>query len=330
MIPLAMTSFAIVCGNTVILKPSERVPSAALFIADVWKQAGLPDGVLNVANGDKEAVDALLHHPKVAGIVFVGSTRVAQYIYEEASQNRKRVAAFGGGKNHMVIMPDADIDQAVDAFISAAYGSASQRCMAISVAVPVGEKTAEEFVSKVKERTAQLKVGPYDDHKADFGALITRHSKEHVESFIEESIQAGAELCVDGRNLVVKGYEQGFYTGATLLDKVTPEMRVYREEVFGPVRAVVRVSTLNEAMKLINDHEYGNGVTIFTRNGFTARQFVENIEVGMVGVNVGVPIPVPYHNFGGWKNSKFGEGHLLGPDAIRFYTKIKTVSERWT
>jgi len=329
MVPVAMSTMALACGNAVILKPSERVPNSALFISELWKKAGLPDGVWSVVNGDKEAVDALITHPKVMAVSFVGSTRVAEYIYEESTRHHKRVAAFGGGKNHMVIMPDADIEFAVNAFLGAAYGAASQRCMAISAAMPVGEETAEKFVKALKVRVEELKVGAYDDVTADFGPVITQQSKEVVLKSIEESLEEGAELCVDGRSPDSVKDSKGFYLGATLLDRVTPDMKVYKEEVFGPARIVVRVNSLDAAIELINDHEYGNGVTIFTQSGPAARKFTEEIEVGMVGVNVPIPIPVGYHNFGGWKRSKFGEGHMFGPDTVRFFTKIKTVSERW-
>ncbi|MFB6804511.1 CoA-acylating methylmalonate-semialdehyde dehydrogenase [Peribacillus butanolivorans] len=329
MVPLAMTTMAVACGNAVILKPSERVPNAALFISELWKKAGLPDGIWSVINGDKEAVDAILKNQKVHAISFVGSTRVAEYIYHEGCRNNKRVAAFGGGKNHMIIMPDADLDQAVNAFLGAAYGSASQRCMAISAAMPIGEKTAEAFVAKLKTRVEELKVGAYNDENADFGAVITQESKNTIIKYIDESLEEGAELCVDGRNPEICETNKGFYLGATLLDHVTPEMKIYRDEVFGPARIVVRVNNLDEAIALVNNHEFGNGVTIFTESGAAARKFSEQIEVGMVGVNVPIPIPVGYHNFGGWKRSKFGEGHMFGPDTVRFFTKTKTVSERW-
>jgi len=327
MVPLAMTSMAVAVGNAVVLKPSEKVPNTALFISELWKKAGLPDGVWTVINGDKEAVDAILRNPKIHAISFVGSTPVAEYVYHEGTKHNKRVAAFGGGKNHMIIMPDADLDQAVTAFLGAAYGSASQRCMAISAAMPVGEKTAEAFVAKLKARVEELKVGAYNDETADFGAVITQQSKDAVIKYINNSLEEGAVLTVDGRNPEVT--EKGFYLGPTLLDHVTPEMEIYRDEVFGPARIVVRVNTLDEAIKLINEHEFGNGVTIFTESGPAARKFIEEIEVGMVGVNVPIPIPVGYHNFGGWKRSKFGEAHMFGPDTARFFTKSKTVSERW-
>ncbi|GHH99893.1 CoA-acylating methylmalonate-semialdehyde dehydrogenase [Neobacillus kokaensis] len=329
MVPLAMTMMAVACGNAVILKPSERVPNSALFISELWKKAGLPDGIWTVINGDKEAVDTLLANPKVHAISFVGSTRVAEYVYHEGTRHNKRVAAFGGGKNHMVIMPDADLDQAVTAFLGAAYGSASQRCMAISVAMPVGKGTAEAFVEKLKTRVEELKVGAYDDADADFGAVISQESKETVIRYINESLSEGAQLCVDGRHPEINEKEKGYYLGATLLTGVTTEMKIYQDEVFGPARIVVGVNSLDEAIQLINDHEYGNGVTIFTENGAAARRFTEQIEVGMVGVNVPIPIPVGYHNFGGWKNSRFGEGQMFGPDTVRFFTKTKTISERW-
>ncbi|MCZ2257337.1 CoA-acylating methylmalonate-semialdehyde dehydrogenase [Sporosarcina sp. G11-34] len=329
MVPLAMTSMAVACGNAVVLKPSERVPNSALFISELWKKAGLPAGVWSVVNGDKEAVDALLTNPTVTAISFVGSTKVAEYISHEGTRNNKRVAAFGGGKNNMIIMPDADIDHAVTAFLGAAFGAASQRCMAISAAIPVGEKTAEQFTAKLKSRVEELKVGSYDDEQADFGPVITQQSKDTVLKYIEESLEEGAQLFVDGRNPAICETEKGFYVGPTVLDHVTTDMKIFKDEVFGPARIVVRVNSLDEAIALTNDHELGNGVTIFTNSGAAARKFTEEIEVGMVGVNVPIPIPVGYHNFGGWKRSKFGEGHMFGPDTVRFFTKTKTVSERW-
>lgn len=328
MVPVAMSTMAVAVGNAMILKPSEKVPLSALFLSELWTEAGLPAGVWNVVNGDKEAVDALLEHDDVKAVSFVGSTPVAAAIYEKGTKHHKRVQAFGGGKNNMVIMPDADINQAVNAFVGAAFGAASQRCMAISNAVPVGEQTADAFVSKLQEKIKELKVGTYDDETADFGALISAESKANVLKAIETAIEEGAVLAADGRNPEVE-HEEGFYLGATLLDHVTPDMKVYKEEVFGPARNVVRVNTLEEAIELINDHEFGNGVTIFTDSGRAARTFTENIEVGMVGVNVPIPIPVGYHNFGGWKRSSFGEGQMFGPDLVRFFTKRKTISERW-
>jgi len=328
MVPVAMSTMAIAVGNAMILKPSEKVPHTALLLSELWEEAGLPAGVWNVVNGDKEAVDALLTHKDVMAVSFVGSTPVAEAIYEKGTKHHKRVQAFGGGKNHMVIMPDADIDTAVNSFIGAAYGAASQRCMAISSAVPVGEKTAEAFVSRLKEKVKELKVGTFDDKNADFGPLISAESKASVLKAINEAIAEGAELAVDGRNPQV-AHEEGFYLDATLLDNVTSDMKIYKEEVFGPARIVVRVDTLEEAIDLINEHEFGNGVTIFTDSGKAARTFTDSIEVGMVGVNVPIPIPVGYHNFGGWKRSRFGEGQMFGPDTVRFFTKTKTISERW-
>lgn len=329
MVPVAMTTMAIAVGNAVILKPSEKVPNSALFLAKLWKESGLPNGIFSVVNGDKIAVDQLLEHPDIEAISFVGSTKIAEYVYQKGTSNNKRVAAFGGGKNHMVIMPDANLDQAVNSFLGAAYGAASQRCMAISTAMPVGKETADRFVSKLKEQIKALKVGPYTDLTADFGALISEQSKQSVVNAINCSIEQGAELVVDGRNLEIANNKGGFYLGPTLLDHVTPEMDIYKEEVFGPARIVTRVNRLEEAIDLINGHEYGNGVTIFTNSGASARKFTNEIEVGMVGVNVPIPIPVGYHNFGGWKRSKFGEGHMFGPDTVRFFTKSKTISERW-
>lgn len=328
MVPVAMSTMAIAVGNAMILKPSEKVPLSALRLSEIWAEAGLPAGVWNVVNGDKEAVDALLEHKDVKAVSFVGSTPVAEAIYEKGTKHHKRVQAFGGGKNNMIIMPDADIESVVNSFIGAAYGAASQRCMAISNAIPVGEKTAEAFVAKLTEKVQALKVGTYDDQEADFGALISAEAKKHVLQAIDEAVEEGAILAADGREPIVK-HKEGFYLGATLLDHVTPEMKIYKQEVFGPARNVIRVETLEEAIELINEHEFGNGVTIFTDSGSAARKFTESIEVGMVGVNVPIPIPVGYHNFGGWKRSSFGEGQMFGPDLVRFFTKRKTISERW-
>lgn len=329
MVPLAMTSMAVAVGNSVILKPSEKVPHSALFISELWDQAGLPKGVWSVVNGDKEVVDELLENEDVKAISFVGSTRIAEYVYQTGTKHGKRVAAFGGGKNHMIIMPDADLDQAATAFLGAAYGAASQRCMAISTAMPVGEETAEKFVAILNEKVRTLKVGPYTDEQADFGPVISKQAKDAVVTEIDRSLTEGASLVIDGRNPEICESSEGYFLGPTLLDHVTPEMKIYQEEVFGPARIVVRVPSLEEAINLVNGHELGNGVTIYTNNGAASRKFVEEIEVGMVGVNVPIPIPVGYYNFGGWKRSKFGEGHMFGPDAARFFTKTKTVSERW-
>ncbi|EGQ26801.1 methylmalonate-semialdehyde dehydrogenase [Sporosarcina newyorkensis 2681] len=328
MVPVAMSTMAVAVGNAMILKPSEKVPFSAHILSELWAEAGLPAGVWNVVNGDKEAVDALLTNEDVMAVSFVGSTKVAEAIYEKGTKHHKRVQAFGGGKNNMIIMPDADIDTAVNSFLGAAYGAASQRCMAISSAIPVGEKTAEAFVSKLKEKVEELKIGKFDDQDADFGPLISAEAKAGVVKAIDEAIEEGAVLTVDGRNPRVEN-EDGFYLAPTLLDHVTPSMKIYKEEVFGPARIVVRVNTLEEAIDLVNAHEYGNGVTIFTDSGKAARTFTDGIEVGMVGVNVPIPIPVGYHNFGGWKRSRFGEGQMFGPDTVRFFTKTKTVSERW-
>ncbi|MEK4486388.1 CoA-acylating methylmalonate-semialdehyde dehydrogenase [Psychrobacillus sp. FSL H8-0484] len=329
MVPLAITSMAVAVGNSVILKPSERVPCSALFLSELWKEAGLPDGVWTVINGDKETVNELLENPTVEAISFVGSTPVADYIYATGSKHGKRVTALGGGKNNMVVMPDADLEQVANAFLGAAYGSASQRCMAISTIIPVGEETANNLVKVLADKISKLKVGPYTDPEVDFGPVITKQSKETIIGFIDRSLEEGATLVCDGRNPDIAENSNGFYLGPTLLDNVKPGMEIYEQEVFGPARNVVRVDSLEEAIELINAHELGNGVTIFTNNGAAARKFTTEIEVGMVGVNVPIPIPVGYHNFGGWKRSKFGEGHMFGPDQVRFFTKAKTISEKW-
>lgn len=328
MIPLAMSTMAVAVGNAMILKPSEKVPYSALFLSKLWEEAGLPNGVWNVVNGDKDTVDAIITHKDVKAISFVGSSKVAKIIYETGTKHHKRVAAYGGGKNHMVIMPDADIDKVVDSFVGAAYGSAGQRCMSISVAMPVGQKTAALFTEKLKSKVEALKAGAYDDESADFGALISEDAKQATLRAIDEAVKEGAHIVVDGRNPKVEN-KAGFYLDATLLDHVTPDMKMYKEEVFGPARIIVPVESLDESISLINDHQLGNGVTIFTNNGGDARKFTQEIEVGMTGVNVPVPIPVGYHNFGGWKDSRFGEGQMFGPDTARFFTKTKTVSERW-
>ena len=329
MVPLAITSMAVAVGNSVILKPSERVPMTALYFSELWKEAGLPDGVWTVINGDKEAVDELLTNSTVQAISFVGSTPVAKYIYETGAKNGKRVAALGGGKNNMVVMPDADLEVVANAFLGAAYGAASQRCMAISNIIPVGQETADRLVEVLKEKVTALKVGPYTDPEVDFGPVITKQSKEAIIKAINKSEQEGAVIVCDGREDDMCKNSNGFYVGATLIDHVKPGMEMYEQEVFGPARSVVRVNSLEQAIELINEHELGNGVTIFTNNGAAARKFTTEIDVGMVGVNVPIPIPVGYHNFGGFKASKFGEGHMFGPDQARFFTKTKTVSERW-
>lgn len=328
MVPLAMSTMAIAVGNAMILKPSEKVPYSALLMAELWEEAGLPAGIFNVVNGGKDTVDAIITHKDIEAISFVGSTKVAEIIFETGTKHHKRVNAFGGGKNHMVIMPDADLDKAADSFLGAAYGSASQRCMAISVAMPVGRKTAELFTAILKEKVEDLRPGSYDDETADFGAVISAEAKEGILAAIDKAVKDGANIVVDGRNPDVE-HKEGFYLGATLLDNVSPDMSVYKEEVFGPARTIVEVASIEEAIQLINDHEYGNGVTVFTNSGRDARKFTQEIEVGMVGVNVPIPIPVGYYNFGGWKASRFGEGQMFGPDTARFFTKTKTVSERW-
>jgi malonate-semialdehyde dehydrogenase (acetylating) / methylmalonate-semialdehyde dehydrogenase len=331
MVPMWMFPVAIACGNCFILKPSERVPSAALFLADLLKQAGLPDGVFNVVHGDKIAVDALLTHPDVKAVSFVGSTPIAQYIYATGAAHGKRVQALGGAKNHMIIMPDADLDQAVDALMGAAYGSAGERCMAISVAVPVTDAVADALVAKLTERVRALKIGPGTDPAADMGPLVTGIHRDKVRGYIDLGVAEGAELIVDGREIAIADPDcaDGYFLGGTLFDRVTPEMRIYKEEIFGPVLAVVRVPDYRTAVDLINAHEFGNGTAIFTRDGDTARAFGAEIEVGMVGVNVPIPVPMAFHSFGGWKRSLFGDHHMHGPEGVRFYTRLKTITTRW-
>ncbi|MGH7121700.1 MAG: CoA-acylating methylmalonate-semialdehyde dehydrogenase [Acetobacteraceae bacterium] len=329
MIPLWKAAPAIACGNAIILKPSERDPSVPMRLAELFLEAGLPPGILNVVNGDKEAVDALLTDPGIAAIGFVGSSAIAQYIYATAAANGKRVQCFGGAKNQMIVMPDADMDQAVDALISAGYGSGGERCMAISVAVPVGDETADRLMRKLAPRVEALPVGNSTDPAAAYGPLVTRAALERVRSYIDIGVREGAKLVVDGRGFKLQGYENGFFLGGCLFDHVTPEMRIYKEEIFGPVLSVVRAHDYAEALRLPSEHEYGNGVAIFTRDGDAARDFVQKVNVGMVGVNVPIPVPVSYYTFGGWKRSGFGDLNQYGPDSIRFYTKTKTVTSRW-
>jgi malonate-semialdehyde dehydrogenase (acetylating)/methylmalonate-semialdehyde dehydrogenase len=329
MVPLWMYPMAIVCGNCFILKPSERDPSSTLFIAALLKEAGLPDGVMNVVNGDKEAVDALLHHEDVKAVSFVGSTPIAEYIYSTASANGKRCQALGGAKNHAIVMPDADMDNAVAQLLGAAFGSSGERCMALSVAVAVGDAAADALVSKMQIAMQDLKVGPCTNASNDFGPVITKQHQQKVVGFIDSAEQQGAKVVVDGRNPQIEGHENGFFVGGTLIDNVTVDMDSYAAEIFGPVLQVVRVNTMQEAMDIINNHEYGNGTCIFTRDGEAARYFSDNIMVGMVGINVPLPVPVAYHSFGGWKRSLFGDLHAYGPDAVRFYTKRKTITQRW-
>lgn len=329
MVPMWMFPLAIACGNTFVLKPSERDPSSTLFLADLLSQAGLPEGVFNIVNGDKEAVDTLLEDKRVKAVSFVGSTAIAESIYRKASDNGKRCQALGGAKNHAIVMPDADLDSTVNQLLGAAFGSAGERCMALSVVVAIGDKTADALIDRLKTEMAKLKVGSCLDSESDFGPLITKQHQDKVRNYIASAQLQGAEIVVDGRNIAVPGYESGYFVGGTLIDKVTSEMTSYQEEIFGPVLQVMRVDSMLQAMQLINDHEYGNGTCIFTRDGEAARYFADNIEVGMVGINVPLPVPVSYHSFGGWKRSLFGDLSAYGPDGVRFYTRRKTVTQRW-
>ncbi|QSB05623.1 CoA-acylating methylmalonate-semialdehyde dehydrogenase [Natronoglycomyces albus] len=329
MIPLWKAGPALAAGNSFILKPSERDPSVPLRIAELFIEAGLPAGVFNVVNGDKEAVDSLLEDPRIQAVGFVGSTPIAQYIYENAAANGKRAQCFGGAKNHMVIMPDADLDDVADALVGAGYGSAGERCMAISVAVPVGQETADALVEKLKERIKTLNIGPSLDAKSDYGPLVTAEARQRVIDYIGDGVAEGADLLVDGRDFVLEGHEEGFFLGPTLFDNVTTDMRIYREEIFGPVLIITRAENYEDALRLPSEHEYGNGVAIFTRDGDTARDFTARVNTGMVGVNVPIPVPIAYHTFGGWKRSGFGDLNQHGPDSFRFYTKTKTVTSRW-
>ena len=329
MVPLWMWPMAIACGNTFVLKPSERDPSSALLVAQLALQAGLPPGVLNVVNGDKEAVDTLLHDKRVTAISFVGSTPIAEYIYATGCANGKRVQALGGAKNHAVVMPDADVPNAVSALMGAAYGSCGERCMAIPLVVAVGDATADAVVAGLKVEIAKMKVGPGTDAANDMGPLVTQAHFEKVKGYVNQGVAEGATLVVDGRDIQVAGHEEGYFLGPCLFDHVKPGMTIYQEEIFGPVLGVMRVASLQEAMNLIDAHEYGNGTCIFTRDGEAARYFTDNILVGMVGVNVPLPVPVAYHSFGGWKRSLFGDLSAYGPDAVRFYTKRKTITQRW-
>ncbi len=329
MVPLWMYPAAIACGNSFILKPSERDPSASIFAWNLFMDAGLPEGVLNVVHGDKEIVDAILDHPDIKAVSFVGSTPIAEYVYTRGTSTGKRVQALGGAKNHMVIMPDADLDQAADALMGAGYGSAGERCMAISVAVPVGKATADALVAKLKPRVESLKIGPATDKDAEMGPVVTKQHRDKILGYIDKGVEEGARLVVDGRGFKLQGYEDGYYVGGTLFDDVTPDMTIYKEEIFGPVLSVVRAGSFNDAVELIQNHEYANGTAIFTRDGDAAREFADKIEVGMVGINVPIPVPVAYHSFGGWKRSIFGSHGIYGPEAIHFYTRLKTVTTRW-
>ena len=329
MVPMWMYPVAIACGNTFVLKPSEKDPTVAVRIAELFFEAGLPAGVLNVINGDREAVEALLDDPDIGAISFVGSTAIGSQIYAKGCASGKRVQALCGAKNHLVVMPDADLDQTVDALIGSGYGSAGERCMAISVVVPVGEETADRLVEKLAPRVRDLKVAPYSDPNAEMGPVINAESLERIERYIDGGLNAGAELVVDGRNLKLQGYEKGHFLGGCLFDRVTPDMDIYKDEIFGPVLSVVRTEEYEEAVRLVNEHEYGNGAAIFTRDGDAARDFTSRVNIGMVGINVPIPVPVAYHSFGGWKRSLFGDHHLHGMEGVRFFTRLKTMTTRW-
>jgi malonate-semialdehyde dehydrogenase (acetylating)/methylmalonate-semialdehyde dehydrogenase len=329
MVPMWMYPVAIACGNTFILKPSERDPSTSMLIWDLFQEAGFPSGVLNVVHGDKKVVDAILDHPDIKAVSFVGSTPVAEHVYRRGSASGKRVQALGGAKNHMVVMPDADMDQAVDALMGAGFGSAGERCMAISVAVPVGDETANRLVEALAPKIRTMKVGPATDPESEMGPLITADAKRRISDLVGQGVKEGATLVVDGRGLELQGYERGFFLGGSLFDRVTSDMTIYKTEIFGPVLCVVRAGDYEQAADLVNRHEYGNGAAIFTRDGDVARAFAASIEVGMVGINVAIPVPVAYHSFGGWKRSLFGDHAIYGPEGVRFYTHLKTVTARW-
>ena len=329
MIPLWMSPMAIACGNTFLLKPSEKDPSFSLRLAELYTEAGLPDGVFNVIQGDKEAVNAILTDPDIAAVSFVGATKTAEYIYHTGCAHNKRVQALGGAKNHMVIMPDADMAQATDALMGAGYGSAGERCMAISVAVAVGDKVADDLIQRLMPRVQALKVGPGTDPDAEMGPLVTKEHFDKVTGYIDQGVKEGAKLVLDGRGLKLQGYENGYFMGGSIFDHVKPEMSIYRDEIFGPVLSVVRAPNYETAVDLINAHEYGNGTAIFTRDGDSARHFASSIQVGMVGINVPIPVPVAYHSFGGWKRSLFGDHHMHGMEGVRFYTKMKAITARW-
>jgi malonate-semialdehyde dehydrogenase (acetylating)/methylmalonate-semialdehyde dehydrogenase len=329
MVPMWMYPVAVACGNTFVLKPSERDPSAPMLIWELFQEAGFPPGVLNIVHGDKVAVDALLDHPDVKAVSFVGSTPVAEHVYRQGAASGKRVQALGGAKNHMIVMPDADMDQAVDALMGAAFGSAGERCMAISVAVPVGEGTANRLVEALAPKIRMMTVGPATDSDSEMGPVITAEARQRITGLIGQGVAEGAELVVDGRGLELQGYERGFFLGGSLFDRVTKDMTIYKTEIFGPVLSVVRTGSYAEAADLVNAHEYGNGTAIFTRDGDVARAFADQIEAGMVGINVPIPVPVAYHSFGGWKRSLFGDHAVYGPEGVRFYTQLKTVTARW-
>ena len=328
MVPMWMFPMAIACGNTFVLKPSEKDPSCPLKLAELFSEAGLPDGVLNVVNGDKEVVDAILEHKDISAVSFVASTPIAKYIYENAAKNEKRVQALGGAKNHCVVMPDCDLDQAVNGLMGAAYGSAGERCMAQSVAVAVGN-VGDKLVDELSKKVEALKIGPGMDKNSEMGPLVTKEHLERVRGYVDLGIKEGADLVVDGRDIKLQGYEDGYYIGGCLFDNVKKDMRIYKEEIFGPVLSVVRAKDFNEALNLINDHEFGNGTSIYTRDGDAGRTFANQIKVGMVGINIPIPVPVAFHSFGGWKRSLFGDQHMHGPEGVRFYTKLKTITSRW-
>ena len=328
MVPMWMFPMAIACGNTFVLKPSEKDPSCSIRLAELFKEAGLPNGVFNVVNGDKEVVDAIINNKNISAVSFVGSTPVAKYIYENCAKNEKRVQALGGAKNHCVVMPDCDLDQAVNGLMGAAYGSAGERCMAQSVAVAVGN-IGDKLVKNLKTKVENLKVGPGMDKNSEMGPLVTKEHLDKVKSYVDIGVQEGAELVVDGRELKLQGYEKGYYMGGCLFDKVKKNMRIYKEEIFGPVLSVIRAKNYDEALTLVNDHEFGNGVSIFTRDGDVGRSFSSKAKIGMVGINIPIPVPMAFHSFGGWKRSLFGDQHMHGPEGVRFYTKLKTITSRW-
>ena len=328
MVPMWMFPMAIACGNTFVLKPSEKDPSCPLKLAELFSDAGLPDGVLKGVIGDKEVVDAILEHKDISAVSFVGSTPIAKYIYENAAKNEKRVQALGGAKNHCVVMPDCDLDQAVNGLMGAAYGSAGERCMAQSVAVAVGN-VGDKLVDELSKKVEALKIGPGMDKNSEMGPLVTKEHLERVRGYVDLGIKEGADLVVDGRDIKLQGYEDGYYIGGCLFDNVKKDMRIYKEEIFGPVLSVVRAKDFNEALNLINDHEFGNGTSIYTRDGDAGRTFANQIKVGMVGINIPIPVPVAFHSFGGWKRSLFGDQHMHGPEGVRFYTKLKTITSRW-
>lgn len=329
MIPLWMAPLAIACGNAFILKPSEKDPSCPMALAELMTEAGVPEGIINVVNGAKAAVDAILTHPDIAAVSFVGSTPVAEYIYHTGTAHNKRVQALGGAKNHMVVMPDADLDMAVDALIGAAYGSAGERCMAVSVAVPVGDRTADALVERLAPRVRQLKIGPGTEPGVEMGPLVTKDHLDKVRGYVDLGVREGAELVVDGRDFQMQGYENGYFLAGCLFDRVTTGMRIYQEEIFGPVLSVARARSFDEAVNMVNAHEYGNGTAIFTRDGDAARTFTNAVNIGMVGINIPIPVPLSFHSFGGWKRSLFGDHHTHGMEGVRFYTKLKAVTSRW-